>query len=262
MTGRRRRGRGAWLLLAALVCLCGLPGPGRGVRADTLATDISSHLVQISSSFSGTSLLVFGAVEAEGPGRRDVVVVLRGPERPVTVRRKENRFGIWLNASATTYGGVPGFFAVATTRPLDQVAAPGELARHRLDIPYLRLEANSTTPDPAAEAEFRAALVRLKTKEGLYGAAALPVTFSAANLFRAEFRVPSNMPPGSYKVEAYLFRDGDLVAAQSSPLFVDKSGFERRLFTLSRQNPAIYALVAIVLAVAAGWLAAYVFRRP
>ena len=70
------------------------------------------------------------------------------------------------------------------------------------------------------------------------------------------------MPPGSYKVEAYLFRDGDLVAAQSSPLFVDKSGFERRLFTLSRQQPAIYATVAIILAVAAGWLAAYVFRRP
>ena len=37
---------------------------------------------------------------------------------------------------------------------------------------------------------------------------------------------------------------------------------ERRLFTLSRQQPAIYATVAIILAVAAGWLAAYVFRRP
>ncbi len=248
--------------LLALACLCGLIGPGQVVRADTLATDISSHLVQISSSFTGTSLLVFGAVEAEGPGRRDVVVVLRGPERPVTVRRKEHRFGIWVNASATTYGGVPGFFAVATTRPLDQVAAPGELARHQLDIPYLRLEANTTTPDPAADADFRGALVRLKTAEGLYGGAALPVTFSAANLFRAEFRVPSNMPPGSYKVEAYLYRDGELVAAQSSPLFVDKSGLERRLFTLSRQRPAIYATVAIILAVAAGWLAAYVFRRP
>ena len=65
--------------LLAFAILCGLAWPGRVVLADTLATDISSHLVQISSSFTGTSLLVFGAVEAEGPGRRDVVVVLRGP---------------------------------------------------------------------------------------------------------------------------------------------------------------------------------------
>jgi uncharacterized protein (TIGR02186 family) len=249
-------------LVRAALTLLPLVAAAGGARADTLSADLSSHLVAIDSNFTGTSLLMFGAVEVDGPGKRDVVVVLRGPERPVTVRRKDRVAGIWVNAASVEYPAVPGYFSVASSRPLEQVASPTTLGRYQLDIPYLRIEpAPGTEPDPDRDLRFREALIRLKTKEGLYGTAAARVTFSGPNLFRAEFPVPSNVPLGNYKAEAYLFRDGALVAAQSSPLFVDKSGIERRLFTLSRRRPAIYASAAIVLAVAAGWFAAYVFRR-
>ena len=248
-------------LLALVACVFGLAPTA---RADGLAADLSSHLVAITSNFTGTSLLVFGAVEAEGPGRRDVVVVLRGPDREIVVRRKSPVAGLWLNTAARTYPAAPGFLAVAATRPLEQVASPEVLQRFQLDVPYLRLDpAAALDPrgDPGEDLAFREALIRLKTREGLYARTAAPVLFSGPNLFRAEIRVPSNVPPGNYKAEAYLFRDGALVAAQSSPLFIDKSGMERELFLLSREAPATYAGGAILLAVAAGWLAAYVFRR-
>jgi uncharacterized protein (TIGR02186 family) len=191
------------------------------------------------------------------------VVVLRGPERALVVRRKSRVLGLWLNTAAETYDAVPGYFAIAATRPVADIAAPSVLARYQLGLDHLRLdpEVGAGAPDPEREVAFRAGLLRLKQGEGLYGAKASQVSFSGPNLFRAEFTIPSNVPLGNYKAEAYLFRDGILVAAQSSPLFVDKSGLERELFLVSRRDPALYGAVAIVVAVAAGWLAAVAFRR-
>ncbi len=59
----------------------------------SLVSDISSHRIGITSSFTGTELLLFGALGEAG----DVVVVVRGPDQKVTVRRKERVAGIWIN---------------------------------------------------------------------------------------------------------------------------------------------------------------------
>ena len=70
----------------ALVCLA-LLGPmaiAGAARADTLVADLSKRLVAITTGFAGTDVLLFGAIDGEG----DVVVVVRGPEKQVTMHRK------------------------------------------------------------------------------------------------------------------------------------------------------------------------------
>ncbi len=75
--------------------------------------DLSSHLVAITTGFTGTNVLLFGATD--GPG--DIVVVVRGPQKDIDVRRKE-RFGpIWVNATTVAMKDVPSYYRVASTRP-------------------------------------------------------------------------------------------------------------------------------------------------
>ena len=74
-------------------------------------------------------------------------------------------------------------------------------------------------------------------------------------------RFPSTVAVGTYRAEVYLIRDDRVIAAQSTPLFVDKQGVEQEVFDYSRREPAVYGFIAVMLAVAAGWLAALVFRR-
>ena len=71
--------------------------------AAQLEADLSSHLISITSNFTGTELLLFGATD--GPG--DIVVVVQGPRETLTVRRKQRIAGIWLNGRAISFADVP-----------------------------------------------------------------------------------------------------------------------------------------------------------
>lgn len=248
----------------ALLLFCVLALAPVTARADSLMTDLSQRLIAITSSFTGSSILVFGAVVPEGPGKRDVIVVLRGPDQSLRVRKKERVFGIWVNNEALAFEGVPAFYAVASTRPLSEIGATGHLQRHQIGFADLKLRqrgADRIEDELPETPDFRQALLRLKQGQGLYVGGLSPVTFVGPNLFRAEFQFPSNVPVGSYKAEIYLFSNGDLVGANSSALFVDKTGLERWIYKAAMNYPALYGLVAIAIAVGIGWAAAILFRK-
>lgn len=247
----------AWLLLL----LAAWSGPA---RADSLMTDLSERLIAITSSFTGSSILVFGAVVPDGPGKRDVVVVLRGPDQNLRVRRKERVAGIWMNTDAHPFANVPAFYAVAATRPLAEIDSASAFTRHQIGLGALKLKERDL-PDNAETAgavlPFRAAILRLKSRQGLYPQQIQPVTFVGPSLFRATFQFPSNVPVGSYKAEIYLFKDGELIGANSSALFVDKTGMERWIYKAAFNYPVLYGLAAVFIAASIGSLAAIVFRR-
>jgi hypothetical protein len=67
---------------------------------------------------------------------------------------------------------------------------------------------------------------------------------------------------GQYNVEVYLLRDGEVVSAQSTPLFIDQTGIERRLFNLAHNAPLAYGLICVFMAMLLGWISSVLFRRP
>ena len=72
---------------------------------------------------------------------------------------------------------------------------------------------------------------------------------------------PANVPTGTYKVEVYLLRDGRVVSAQTTPLIVGKIGLEADIFDFAHNYAALYGVIAILVALVAGWLAHVAFRR-
>lgn len=226
-------------------------------RAQPLVTDVSDHLIAITSSYTGTDLLLFGALDGGGG---DIVVVVRGPEERMVVRRKDRVFGIWANADSLAFRAVPSFYAVASSRPVGQIAPIRTLARLQIGADNLRLATTGATDDAAAK-PFRDALLRLKSGLDLYREQAGQVAFLGNQLFRTRIRLPSNVPIGTYTAEVYLFRNGNVVAAQTTPLFVNKLGFERAVFDWAQRQSLLYGLASVLIALAAGWVAAIVFKR-
>jgi uncharacterized protein (TIGR02186 family) len=74
--------------------------------------------------------------------------------------------------------------------------------------------------------------------------------------------VPASVTRGQYNVEVYLFRDGEVVSAQSTPLFIDQTGVERRLFNMANNAPLFYGLACVFMAILLGWISSVLFRRP
>ena len=109
--------------------------------------------------------------------------------------------------------------------------------------------------------QFRSALVRNKQRQGLFSDQPVLVNFLGPHLFRARVGFPSNVPTGTYTVTVYLIRSGKVIGAQTIPLAVSKIGIGARIYDFAHQNSAAYGIVAILLALFAGWLGSAIFRK-
>ena len=191
----------------------------------------------------------------------DIVVVVRGPEQPLVVHRKDRLAGVWLNRDPVRFEKVPGFYAVAATRPIHDIASESLLARHEIGTEHLRLETASGLDDSALE-PYRKAIVRNLTRTALYPEQVGKVTWLGKRLFRAEVHFPAKVPAGDYRVLFYLIRELVVVTALDTPLFVRKRGVQRFIFDYAWDHPFWYGVLAVLLALMAGWLGAQIFRRP
>lgn len=241
------------LALLVLALLAALPAPA---RAQALVADLSDHLIAITAGFAGTEVLLFGATEGEG----DVIVIVRGPEVPVVVRRKTRAVGIWVNTERIAFSGAPAFYRVAASRPLDEIANAALRTRQQIGIEYLRLTAERELT-PTKYNNFRQGLLRNKVRENLYSDQVGDVSFLGPRLFRTRFSLPANVPPGTYTVEVLLVRNNQVIAAQTTPMLVNKTGIGAEVFDFAHRHAAVYGLMAVLIAVFSGWAAGTVFRK-
>ena len=225
-------------------------------RAAALAADLSKHLVAITTGFAGSDVLLYGAVD--GPG--DVIVVVRGPNEPIVMHRKSRVVGVWANTATMTFEEAPSFYAVASSRPLEEITTEATLDLQRIGVDRLNLDLGLRASANLAK-EWEQALIRNMQRRGLYSAEVGEVTFRGPQLFRSEVRFPSNVPTGQYQVEVYLLREGKIIQAQTIPLIVSKIGLEADIFDFAHDSSALYGLIAILVALVSGWLAHIAFRK-
>lgn len=241
-------------LLAAVQMMAAVPAVA---QVQPLVADLSKHLVAITTGFAGTDVLLFGATD--GPG--DVILVVRGPIQTEVVRRKDKVAGvIWANSESVVFKNVPSYYRVASNRPVHELVGESTLERHQIGVESLELDVEGLDPDEDLS-KFREALFRLKKEQGLYSYEPQEVRLLANRLFRAELEFPANVPTGTYMVEVYLVRDGQLAAAEITPLIISKAGIGAELFAFAVEHAALYGLVAIMLASLAGWTAGLAFRK-
>ena len=226
---------------------------------EDLVSGLSQDTVEITSNYTGTDIVVFGAIEhPEDTGINDVVVIVRGPGANMTVREKQWVAGIWINRDQAKMIAMPTYYFLASTRPVEAIAPAFTLERYAIGLANV-VPANIVShhdPEP-----FRQALIRHRQADGLYGEVPNGVIFNSPTLFHARVPVPATVTRGLYNVEVYLFRDGTVISAQSTPLFIDQTGLERRLFNFAHDRPFSYGVATVLMASLLGWLSSMLFRR-
>ncbi len=255
-----RNFRHAVIILFLMVGVAGAPAygqtPSRAAGGSPLVVDLSEDLIAITTGFTGTEVLLFGATAGAG----DIIVVVRAPESQVVVRRKARVGGVWINADSLTFEKVPGFYHVAASRPLAELLPEPVLAREQIGAENLTLQlVNSASAEEIPE--FTAALIRNKQRGGLFNTELGEIKFQKNRLFRTQVEFPSSVPTGVYTASVYLVADGAIIDRTDTPLQVRKTGFEATVFEFANQQGAIYGLIAIFIALAAGWFAGIVFRN-
>jgi uncharacterized protein (TIGR02186 family) len=242
------------VLLSLAIMILALPGFGQ----TPLIADLSEHQIQITTGFIGTDVLLFGTVDPDS----NVVVVVRGPEETTTVWRKGRLAGIWVNDRRVVFERVPSFYAVRSNAPLREIASQTTRRRHGMGAEFLRLRPEEEEDVSEEEAGiFRQALIRNKQRSGLFATGGDNISFLGGQLFRTRLHFPANVPTGFYDIEVFMLQNGRVVHAQTTPLIVRKAGLGADVFFFAHNYSALYGIIAVALAVAAGVIAAFVFRK-
>lgn len=234
-------------------------GPGEAVVAG-----LSSDSVAITADFDGSDILIYGAIRRETPippgPPLQVIVTVEAPSSGLTVWRKERRAGIWMNADAVRIGAAPGFYAVATSAPLDEILLPEWDSRYRISL-STAMRAFAGEVSVESTIPYTEALIRIRENEGLYRLDQGSVTVIEQTLFRADISLPANLVEGAYKTRIFLLRNGEVVDMFLAPISVRKVGLERWLYRLAFDQPLVYGVMSLAVAVFAGWGASAAFRR-
>ncbi|MGI9476740.1 MAG: TIGR02186 family protein [Hyphomicrobiaceae bacterium] len=240
-------------------------------QREKVHADISTRSVRVTSSFTGTEIIVFGSIEHGRPEHAasedlyDVVIVLEGTRQKLVARRKSNVVGLWINTDALTFESVPSYYAISSSRPLDEIASPLVLRNNDIGFEQIRMqpiggwESGITTADLR---KFKEAVIRLKSRSGLYVQNEYGVVFvGGASLFRTTIDLPANVPVGNLNARVLLFRKGQLLSQFKSQVRMQREGIERYMHDFAFGYPLLYGIAAVIIAAGAGLAASSYFNR-
>ncbi len=235
---------------------------------ETVQADVSTRTVSVTSSFTGTEIVVFGAVDnsrqpSPEAGIYDVVVVIEGVPSQVTVRKKGRVGGIWLNTDSQVFDSVPSYYAIASTRPLDELAPEAVLIGYEIGFDHVRMTPAANRPrlPPGELKAFRESVIRLKQKDGLYVSEPHGVTFIGRSLFRSSVALPATVSVGPFDTRVYLFRGDRLISQYNVRINLEREGLERFLHESAFSYPFLYGLATVMLALASGLIASALFSK-
>jgi len=251
-----RRARALFLLLAAPLAL--------GQAQPRLVPDVSQESVEIRYSFTGAELLLFGAIVYPGgrapPEGTDIAVVLKGPMEPIVVREKQKVAGIWMNVGRARFRSAPGFYAIATSRPLRRVVDERTAAIYELGLENLQL-----SPGGGVQAEvarrFETGFLDVMRRGRLYDEDPRGVEIREGVLYRARISIPARVPVGDYTAETFLIRDGRVIAGAVREIRIEKLGFERFVARAAERWSLTYGILAVTVSLLLGWGGSAIFGR-
>ena len=248
------RGFNTCLILFMLLAI-----PLSEVKANELVTDLSTSEVAIQANFDGETVLLFGAYDTSRKNASpDIVVILRGPDEALKVRRKDKTFGLWVNTESLSVSSTPSYYAVAASRALADIASPEIRQEMGIGLDYVPTKLASTHEDTDL---FLEGLIRNKQSRNLYSENPSGVKIIGNRLFRTEIALPPGVPMGIYEAKIILFDAGNVLSMQNNTIIVGIAGFEQFLHRLAHQLPILYGITGVLIAVFFGWIATVLFRR-
>lgn len=243
------------------------PSPAPAIP-ERIEVDVSTRTIEVTSAFSGTEIIVFGTVinsqqESAESGYYDVVVVVEGRGATSIVRLKSNVGGLWVNTQSIRFDNLPLYSAIASSRPLEEIADPSVFVANVIGFTRARMVPgrHSSNVTPAELDAYKTAALRLKEKDGLYVTADYGVAFIGPALFRASIKLPANIPVGPLSARVFLFHDGQLLASQKSSVMLERQGIDRLVYDFAFEHPVWYGILAVAIAASAGLAASLAVGR-
>jgi len=218
---------------------------------------LSPRRIDIGTFFNGTRVFL----EAEIPAGSEAVVEVKGELGHLALMRKGRRGGLWMSVGEIQVNQTPNLYLVMSTSPELPVLAEGATA---WGIAALKSQLQFSGDLNSQEKEqFFQEFISLKESEDLF--ATLPGVLKLKHVSGGErltgsFRLPAKVPPGTYQVLLSVVANGRLLEQKIEKIHVNMVGFPAMMASLAFSHEAIYGLLAVLIAIATGFLMGFMFK--
>lgn len=248
-TGQRLAAVLALLLMQTLPAL---------VWGASLELKVTPDLVEIGAWYRGHRLTVSGMI----PQGAEAVMEVVGQTNDEHLMRKGRRGGLWMNVGEIEVHHAPSLYMVMSSNPKMLEAAAGAplwgFAALKRRVTFSGMVSDAEKP------EFFNQFLDLKGSEGLYVTLKDPLKKSRAagglTPVQGEFRMPTNVKPGTYEVCLTVVQDGQVTAKECTELQVKMVGFPAMLSTLAYEHGATYGILAVIIAIVTGFAIGFLFK--
>lgn len=240
----------AFIFAAFMLLTISMPNTVYGA-IDALTVDLAEDHVDITTGFHGSRMVLFGTKKSR---HGDIAVVVRGPEKKMSVRKKSSVLGAWMNTEFLKFEDIPGFYDFAVSDDIGERVKPDILKTSGVGFFALVFEPKKKSGYSEDEVKnFQQALIRNKQRERLFPEEPKQIKMLNDHFFRTEFYLPANVPKGEYEIETLVFSDGRVSERNVTRLNVKQIGMSASLFRFSKENGFLYGMICVLIAVLAGW---------
>jgi uncharacterized protein (TIGR02186 family) len=234
-----------------------------GTASAMLTAKANHDHISIDFFYHGSTVSIKGEAD---PGV-DLVIKMTDHAGHHVMKEKGKVGGLlWMNVGMLNFEHTPNFYAVHSTRKLEDILSRDEMEKYTLGYPALEKHVDVT---PVANEEEKAKwfneFVKYKEASKVYTSSYGNITTTATKDGRQEYYVLTDWPyqasPGDYLVTVYAVKNGKIVEQAEAKVNVEQVGMVKTLATMAKNNAAFYGILSIGIALGAGFGVGMVFRK-
>lgn len=233
-----------------------------GELSAQLTTKVNHDHIKIDFFYHGSEVNVSGA---SGQGT-DIVIKITSTEAQQILRRKGKAAGLlWMNVGELEFNHTPNLYFLHSTQKINDILSQDEKDRYVIGYPALKKHIEVAQLNNEDEkARWFNEFVKFKELSRLYavsfGQIILNQTESGQN-YSIKLNWPYQAAPGEYLVTVYAVKDKKVVEKAVARMIVEQAGIVKTLANMAKNNGAVYGIISILAALAAGFGVGMVFRK-
>lgn len=226
-----------------------------------LTAQVTPQNVPIKLLYNGAQLSINGDSEVND----DLIVKISSEPEEAHMKYKGKAAGLfWMKMGDISFEHVPTVYLLASSKNLDTMMPVADQIKEGIGFESIKATAKMESSSPGMDPErWIEEFIKFKKAEKLYQVQEGTITRpqgSQDNKYQLDIKWPFQAAPGTYNIEVLAVRNGNVVDRSETSLTVAKTGLVATLSDLAFNHAAVYGMIAIVIAMAAGFAVGALFK--
>ena len=248
-------------LLALAMILAGFaiqPVPA----AQALTCSVSPENIPITFTYHGAQLSITG----QSASTDDLIITITSEPVDTALKYKEKVGGlVWMKKGTLEFKDAPRVYLLHSTADLNRILNEADRNQYLLGYDALRghIRIEDSTGNPA-DGKWFDEYLKFKKEENVYNVQEGTVVRTHGvdgNTYQVDVAWPYQAPPGIYTVEVLAARNGSVVDRTSTHFEVMSVGMTKTLSKMAFEQPGLYGIMAVVIALLAGLAVGAIFKK-